>query len=250
MTRQTLIINYSADGLRKIDVPSQAVDPGETVRVYLWGRSAEDLSGCRLDLGADTLGPGKLRQYPGQTEEKYFELMGENSPQDFDWPALSLARAEAYGNLYAVDGNDVSLVALAGEDVTRLFKLSGNSLIRCPEPLAPLLTGTVRAVANRSPWCREWEWVVPGVPASGSREGGGCGWTVSELDFVFGDDLALIGMFRACALGGGELVAWADESGLGNNLSLSKPGYSEDSPLLRSAKATGGVLRLSLDYEG
>ena len=73
-TSQTLTLNYSADGLSKLEVPKQTVQPGEPVRIYLWGRSAEDLMGYKLGQGAENLGPGTLRQYPGQTTEAYFDL--------------------------------------------------------------------------------------------------------------------------------------------------------------------------------
>ena len=204
----TVLLNYSADGLRKLSVPSQTVNPGETVKIYLWAKTRADLDGYDLRQGPDTLGRGVLRQYPGQIEEQYFELAGDGALQDFDWPVVSLASVTAYGNLYADIDGAVSLVALPGEDVTRLFKLSGNSLARNVEAGAPKLFGTVRARSNRAPWCLEWAWTVPGG-----------GVTVAD-NYDFGRTPLLY--FDASVIAAGEgqvLTSLADR--LGNLITLS-----------------------------
>jgi hypothetical protein len=169
----TLLVPYSASGQEnggvKMDVPAQSADPGEPVRMYLWGRSREALDGYGLTQGAARLGAGRLARYDGQTEMALFDLDGSGGLSAFTWPVLSLATVTAVGRLYHVAGNAVSLIALPGEDVTRYFRLSGNALAAGLD--MPVLTGTVAATAHRSPWCREWEWIAPKEPASGLPEG-------------------------------------------------------------------------------
>ena len=143
-----------------------------------------------------------------------------------------LASVTAYGNLYADIDGAVSLVALPGEDVTRLFKLSGNSLARNVEAGAPKLFGTVRARSNRAPWCLEWAWTVPGG-----------GVTVAD-NYDFGRTPLLY--FDASVIAAGEgqvLTSLADR--LGNLITLSGslrnwfvPGDTEEEsyePCLRHA---------------
>jgi len=173
MSAVTLLVPYSSAGQEnggvKIEVPGQSVDPGESFRIYLWGKNEAALDGYTLTQGSDGLGAGTVRQYPGQTDAELFGLDGTGGLKDFNWPVLSLLSVVAIGQCFVVDGNDVSLFALPGEDVTRLFRLSGNAL--APAVGAPKLCGTVRATAARSPWCREWPWITPATPASGLPAG-------------------------------------------------------------------------------
>jgi hypothetical protein len=174
MTVQTLIVPFASgrtngeNGGVKIDVPATSVDPGEVVPIYLWGVSADALEGYALAQGADSLGGGTLRQYPGQTEARLFDLDGSGGLKAFTWPVLRLLSVAAVGPCFVVDGKDVSLVALPGEDVTRHFRLSGNALAPAVDSaVGGKLCGSVRATAARSPWCREWSWTVPDEPLAG-----------------------------------------------------------------------------------
>jgi hypothetical protein len=276
----TLLVPYSASGQDnggvKMDVPAQSADPGEPVRMYLWGRSREALDGYALNQGAARLGAGRLGRYDGQTEMALFDLDGSGGLSAFTWPVLSLAAVVAVGRLYHVVGNAVSLIALPGENVTRYFRLSGNALAAGLD--RPVLTGTVAATAPRSPWCREWEWIAPRKPAEGLPEGtcsddederdgaaywfflmrygslvsefsltlseydegtadpGGdepdadaCGWTATELDYLFDSSRGLVAMYRACNLSGSagqNLTTWPDESGVGNTLYIGAGSYN------------------------
>ena len=170
---QTMLVPFSSSGQEnggvKIEVPAQSVDPGEAVRLYLWGASADALAGYTLTQGADGLGSGTLRQYPGQTEAHLFDLDGTGGLSSFDWPVVRLMTVIAVGHCFVLDGNDVSVVALPGEDVTRFFRLSGNAL--AVATAAPKLVGTVMATAARSPWCRRWCWTTPAKPAVGFPDG-------------------------------------------------------------------------------
>jgi|GEM_PF-5969467 len=170
---QTMLVPFSSSGQEnggvKIEVPAQSVDPGEPVRMYLWGASADALAGYTLTQGADGLGAGTLRQYPDQTEAHLFELDGTGGLRAFDWPVVGLMTVVAVGHCFVVDGNDVAVVALPGEDVTRFFRLSGNAL--APAVGAPKLVGTVMGTAARSPWCREWRWTAPAKPSAGFPDG-------------------------------------------------------------------------------
>ncbi|EFL53112.1 hypothetical protein DesfrDRAFT_0160 [Solidesulfovibrio fructosivorans JJ]] len=170
---QTMLVPFSSSGQEnggvKIEVTAQTVDPGEAVRLYLWGASPDALAGYSLTQGADGLGAGTLRQYPGQTEARLFDLDGTDGLKSFDWPVVRLLTVVAAGHCFVVDGNDVSVVALPGEDVTRFFRLSGNAL--APAENAPKLAGSVLATAARSAWCREWRWTTPAKPAAGFPAG-------------------------------------------------------------------------------
>ena len=173
MSLQTMLVPFSASGQDnggpKLDVPAEAVNPGEAVHIYLWGRDAAALDGYVLSQGATPLGAGQLMEFPGQTTAPIMELIGTATGKAFDWPVLSLASVTALGALYQVDGNAVAVVALPGEDVTRHFRLSGNLLL--PAADAPLLTGSVTATARRAPYCRVWSWTAPASIRPGEPSG-------------------------------------------------------------------------------
>ncbi len=173
MSLQTMLVPFSASGQDnggpKLDVPAEAVNPGEVVRIYLWGRDAAALDGYTLSQGGTPLGAGQLMAFPGQTTAPVMELIGTATGKAFDWPVHSLASVVALGALYHVDGNDVAVVALPGEDVTRHFRLSGNLLL--PAADAPLLVGSVVATARRSPHCRVWSWTAPASVRAGEPSG-------------------------------------------------------------------------------
>lgn len=242
MALQTMLVPFSSSGQDnggpKLDVPAQAVNPGEAVRIYLWGRDAAALEGYVLAQGATPLGAGQLMEFPGQTTAPVMELAGSARGEAFDWPVHSLISVTALGALYHVDGNAVAVVALPGEDVTRHFRLSGNLLL--PAADAPLLVGSVVATARRSPHCRVWSWTAPASVRPGEpsglcpddfeardaedfwfflsrfgvfqqdfslslsipgRDGGSdvpCGWAASLRDILFDAANRLRGLYRAC----------------------------------------------------
>jgi hypothetical protein len=241
MALQTMLIPFSASGQDnggpKLDVPAQAVNPGEAVRIYLWGRDAAALTGYTLTQGATPLGAGALMEFSGQTTAPVMELIGTATGKAFDWPVQSLVSVVALGTLYQVDGNAVAVVALPGEDVTRHFRLSGNLLV--PAVNAPLLVGSVVATARRSPHCRVWSWTAPASIRPGEPSGlcpddfeerdaedfwfflmrfgalqedfslslsipgrtGSdlpCRWSTSLRDILFADANRLRGLYRAC----------------------------------------------------
>lgn len=242
MALQTMLVPFSASGQDnggpKLDVPAQAVNPGEAVRIYLWGRDAAALDGWTLTQGAAPLGAGQLMAFPGQATAPVMELIGTATGKAFDWPVHSLISVTALGALYQVDGNAVAVVALPGEDVTRHFRLSGNLLV--PAADAPLLVGSVTATARRSPHCRVWSWTAPASIRPGEpsglcpedfeerdaedfwfflsrfgafqedfslslsipgRDGGSdlpCRWSTSLRAILFADANRLRGLYRAC----------------------------------------------------
>ncbi len=167
MATRTLLVPFAAAGQEnggvKLSVPAQSVDPGEAVRIALWGASGAALAGYGLNQGSDGLGSGTLRRYDGQTEARLFDLDGATELHAFDWPVASLVSVVAVGQVFVAEGNAVRLIGLPGEDLTRFFRLSGNALARIVG--GPRMIGAVRATAVRSPWCREWIWRTPVAPA-------------------------------------------------------------------------------------
>lgn len=156
----------------KLWVPAGDVDPGEVVRVFLWGAAASDLEGYTLTQGANNLGAGTIENMPGQTEHRVFHLNGDRALQKFNWPITRVSRVLAYGPLLRMNGDNPEVVANAGEDVTHLFQRSGP---RCLGHVygVPDLMGSIQAWADRSPWCRVWEWVAPEEPDT-DFTGDGC----------------------------------------------------------------------------
>ena len=181
--KASLVLTFSTRdpecGGVRIEASGGDVDPGERVRIFLWGASEADLDGYTLAQGGDFLGQGVLDALQGQTEVKLFHLQGDRAAQKFDYPAARLSSVRAYGHLWRLDGDAVVPVANPGEDVTHLFVRSG------PRCLAhaygtPGIMGSVLAEVERSPWHRWWEWVAPmepdkdftadGCPAEDRRE--------------------------------------------------------------------------------
>lgn len=156
----------------KLWVPAGDVDPGEVVRVFLWGSAASDLEGYTLTQGANNLGTGTIENMPGQTEHRVFHLQGDRALQKFNWPIIRVSRVLAYGPLLRMNGDNPEVVANAGEDVTHLFQRSGA---RCLGHVygVPDLMGSIQAWADRSPWCRVWEWTAPEEPDT-DYTGDGC----------------------------------------------------------------------------
>lgn len=283
MALQTMLIPFSASGQDnggpKLDVPAEAVNPGEAVHVYLWGRDAAVLDGYVLSQGSTPLGAGQLMEFPGQTTAPVVELIGTATGKAFDWPVHSLVSVVALGTLYQVDGNSVAVVALPGEDVTRHFRLSGNLLL--PAADAPLLVGSVVATARRAPHCRVWSWTAPASIRPGEPSGlcpdafeerdtedfwfflsrygvfqedfslslsipgrtGSdvpCGWAASLRDILFTDANRLRGLYRACNFDDAPVDTFEDAW-------ADDSGYGNTLGVLKGYAYVGGRIKRPLD---
>ncbi|NDY56643.1 hypothetical protein G3N56_07790 [Desulfovibrio sulfodismutans] len=165
--KASLTLTFSARAMDcagvKIDIPSESVDPGEVVRVVLWGGAADDLDGYTLRQGAQNLGAGTVESHPGQTEVKFFELAGTFAPLKFDWPVASLVSVHAHSGVMAETAEGIRCVAMPGGNLRHFFGRTGARCLTSTTG-APKMYGTIRAEATRSPHCRVWEWTVPQVP--------------------------------------------------------------------------------------
>ncbi|MDQ7832035.1 MAG: hypothetical protein RDU30_09895 [Desulfovibrionaceae bacterium] len=174
--KASLVLTFSARDIDcagvKIEIPSESVDPGEVVRVVLWGATPDDLDGYTLRQGAQNMGAGTLSSHPGQTEVKFFELAGTRDPLRFSWPISSLVSVLAHSGVMAETSAGVTLLAVPGGNLRHFFGPVGSRCLAYTTG-APKMYGTIRAEATRAAACRVWEWTVPEVPDP-DYSGDGC----------------------------------------------------------------------------
>lgn len=166
--KASLLLNFGSAACpgALIEIPEQAVDPGELMTLRIWAATAALIDGYELRQGLQSLGMGSRADYPGQVTCKYFEWSGEKTAQQFDFPVSRLTRVTAFTPLLCTVGDELVTVAPQGADVTDAFARVGHSclapvLSRFPGPLF----GTTHAVAERPPYALEWSWTAPSDPA-------------------------------------------------------------------------------------